>query len=229
MTEVAADIAAGRAAWERLQTRETATYDDWIAVGRALVAGRAIAMSEAKCNKPVGGAYSEAYGRFLREAGLASVDAPERYKIIKVVENLAAVEQWRGCLSPAARRRCNHPSTLWTGWRRATNREKPAPRRQQIRASGPLEPPKLGRPARPIFWTQEHIRRAHAAMLDSRSNDLMKLARVALEAAIRNENDLLALLEEPRRPMPGRKEQPWVTPLNDTSETRLLLAAPLRS
>jgi hypothetical protein len=34
-------------------------------------------------------------------------------------------------------------------------------------------------------------------MLDSRSHDLLMLARVALEAAIRTENDLLALLDEP--------------------------------
>jgi hypothetical protein len=38
------------------------------------------------------------------------------------------------------------------------------------------------------------MRRAHEAMLHSRSSDLLTLARVALQAAIRNEADLLALL-----------------------------------
>ena len=112
-------VAKGRNAWRRIEAREAATYDDWIAVGRALVAGRAVAMAKAKCNAPVGGAYNKAYGRFLQEAGFASVIAPERYKIIKVVENIAAVARWRESLSPAERRRCNHPSTLWIGWKRS--------------------------------------------------------------------------------------------------------------
>jgi hypothetical protein len=156
------DIERGKAAWQRLQARETATYDDWVAVGRALVASRAIAMAEAKCNAPVGGAYNEAYGRLLREAGLASVDAPERYKIIKVVENLAEVSRWRESLSPAERRRCNHPSTLWIGWRRATKAAKPAPRREPIQGAKSAKP--FRRTSRP-------------------SGDLIKLVATALHEA----------------------------------------------
>jgi hypothetical protein len=45
-----------------------------------------------------------------------------------------------------------------------------------------------------FHWPQEHLKRAHRAMLDCRSNDLLTLARAALQAAIRNEADLLALL-----------------------------------
>jgi hypothetical protein len=50
---------------------------------------------------------------------------------------------------------------------------------------------------RPVYWSQAAMRRAHQAMLDSRSHDLLILARAALQAAIRNEGDLLALLPEP--------------------------------
>jgi hypothetical protein len=51
------------------------------------------------------------------------------------------------------------------------------------------------------------MRRAHEAMLTSRSSDLPVLARVALTAAIRNEDDLLALLDNsptraPAKPVP---------------------------
>ncbi len=45
------------------------------------------------------------------------------------------------------------------------------------------------------------MRRAHQAMLDSRSSDLLTLARVALEAAIRTEADILELLQ-PANPPP---------------------------
>jgi hypothetical protein len=56
--------------------------------------------------------------------------------------------------------------------------------------------------AAPVFWPQQSLRRAHEAMLDCRSTDLLKLARVALEAAIRQEADLLDLLP-PERPKPA--------------------------
>ena len=43
------------------------------------------------------------------------------------------------------------------------------------------------------------VKRAALAMSDSRSSDFFVLARVALEAAIRDEIDLLELLPEPPR------------------------------
>jgi hypothetical protein len=44
------------------------------------------------------------------------------------------------------------------------------------------------------------MRRAHSAMLDSRSHDLLTLARVALEAVIRSGNDLFNLLNDANLP-----------------------------
>jgi hypothetical protein len=55
-----------------------------------------------------------------------------------------------------------------------------------------------------IYWPQDFLRRAHRAMLDSRSSDLLTLARVALEAAIRSEIDLLELLSD----APQQKREP---------------------
>jgi hypothetical protein len=51
---------------------------------------------------------------------------------------------------------------------------------------------------------EDCMRRAHQAMLDSKSSDLLTLARAALQAAIRTEADLLALLpaEPPAKPAP---------------------------
>lgn len=56
------------------------------------------------------------------------------------------------------------------------------------------------RRGKPIFWSRDAMKRAHVAMLDSGSSDLLTLARCALQAAIRNERDLLALLPEPTTP-----------------------------
>jgi hypothetical protein len=49
---------------------------------------------------------------------------------------------------------------------------------------------------RPVYWSQAAVRRAHEKMLASRSTDLLVLARICLENAIRNEADLIALLDD---------------------------------
>jgi hypothetical protein len=48
------------------------------------------------------------------------------------------------------------------------------------------------------------LRRAHQAMLDSRSSYLLTLASAALQGAIRNEGDLVALLP----PEPSTNSRP---------------------
>ena len=57
---------------------------------------------------------------------------------------------------------------------------------------------------RPIHWPQHCVRRAHEAMLKSRSSDLLVLARVALEAAIPSEDVLVELIEQARHPRPAK-------------------------
>lgn len=57
------------------------------------------------------------------------------------------------------------------------------------------------RAGRPVFWSQAAISRAHLAMLHSKSSDFLTLARIAVQAAIRTEADLLALLAD--RPPPA--------------------------
>jgi hypothetical protein len=51
----------------------------------------------------------------------------------------------------------------------------------------------------------------HLAMLRARSNDLLVLSRLALQAAIRTERDLLNLLEPPAKSTPASHETAHVT------------------
>jgi hypothetical protein len=53
-------ITEGREAWGRLQVREHATWDDWLAVGRAITIGRTEAMKAANTNRAVGTRYNRA-------------------------------------------------------------------------------------------------------------------------------------------------------------------------
>jgi hypothetical protein len=48
-----------------------ATWDDWLAVGRAIAIGRTEALRIAKTNKPLGSVYNKAMRAWLHDNGLA--------------------------------------------------------------------------------------------------------------------------------------------------------------
>jgi hypothetical protein len=107
-----------------------------------------------------------------------------------------AIEAWRATLEDAKKRPLNYPRSVWHA-RRSTKAETPRPpRRQQVVVKRVSATAEAARQGRAIYWPHDAMRRAHQAMLDSRSHDLLILARAALQAAIRNEGDLLALLSE---------------------------------
>jgi hypothetical protein len=101
------------------------------------------------------------------------------------------IEAWRATLDDAKKRTLNDPGgAVWHAWRRTTT-ERPSQHRlkarSRIRAAGY---------GRAIHWPQTALKRAAEAIREARSGDCIVLARKALEAAIRNENDLLALLPD---------------------------------
>jgi hypothetical protein len=106
-------------------------------------------------------------------------------------DNLSAIESWRSSLSDKDKASQNNPQVILRNWRHATRKTEQTPSggRQQMQKRLAV----FARAA-PIFWPQLYVRRAHQAMLDSRSSDLLTLARAALESAIRHEADLLDLL-----------------------------------
>jgi hypothetical protein len=182
-------ISAGTAAWERIRDHGRKCWDDWLAVARALAVGRTIALKTAGANRPVGSRYNAAMGNWLRSNGLDGITNQERYRALLILENLSVIQNWRGGLDGALRRRLNHPNAVWFAWRRAIKPEQPASRRQNVPST--TKPRGNGRP---IYWPQNILRRAAMALHDCRSQDTFTLAHVTLEAAVRNETDLLELL-----------------------------------
>jgi hypothetical protein len=199
-------IDEGRAAWGRLQHHERTSWADWVRLGHAILIGRRDAMLTAKANSPFGVPYVKAIGAWLRENGLDGINGQDRYKIIQCLEHEHDIEAWRATLTEVQRLRWNHPNSIWMHFSRdfapgpqveprksKAAATRPAPKRQQI-AERVTEVAR--RHGKPIFWPQDFMRRAHEAMLASRSTDLLTLARLALQAAIRSEDDLLALLDD---------------------------------
>jgi hypothetical protein len=193
MTEIVDDaVAIGAAAWARLRDHDRATWSDWLAVARALAVGRTTALNIAGANRPIGTRYNLAMASWLRENDLADVVAQERYRLFLILRNLDAVEKWRAGLDEGQRRRLNHPNAVWSHWRRAkTDAERSAPTvRRDVVKNGTAR----HKDGKPIYWPQDAIRRAAVALRECSSSDIFGLARTALEAAIRSENDLIELL-----------------------------------
>jgi hypothetical protein len=199
-------IEAGRAAWARIRENGRKSFDDWITVARALAIGRSVALQEAGTDRPYGVTFTRASARWLRQSGLHGINDQERSRALLVLANLPAILEWRAGLDEAQRRRINHPNSVYLCWHRDTN-PKPAKRPVVTKAAAAAAPAETARShpdvhhpyakPRAIFWNQDAIRRAHLAMLHSGSSDLLKLARVALEAAVRNQADLIALMPAP--------------------------------
>ncbi|WP_354220368.1 hypothetical protein [Bradyrhizobium sp. F1.4.3] len=199
-----ATIIEAQAAWQRIKDRDKPTFDDWLAIGRALIAGRQECIAKAGVNTPYGPAYQKLMRVWLDENGLADVDSQERRGAIHCVEHQAEIDSWRDGLTDVQRRRANHPNTIVKHWRRLTAPQKQGPKRSTFK-------PHPRAYARPVHWGQEAIRRASHAIRECRSVDCMVLARAALEAAIQSEADLFQLLE--RVHAPARPEKVRASPM----------------
>lgn len=190
--DVVDQVAKGREAWQRLRTRDRATWDDWLTVARALILGRAAAMAAAKSNAPMGAKYNRLFGDWLRAHDFDAITNAERYRAVLCLEKADAIEEWRSTLPEAKRGRLNHPGAVWHAWRRATQPSAAAVKiNARINAASAR-----AKSGRPVHCPQEALQRAHLGMLRARSSDMLTLARAALQGAIRNESDLLALLPE---------------------------------
>jgi hypothetical protein len=171
MTTADATIEAARSAWARIEG--ASTFEDWVAVARALAIGRAHAMAVAKVNTPFGRRFVAAIGTWLRQHGLDQIPGQERHMALKVLDQLDAIERWRAGLDPAVRRRLNHPNAVWWRWRRSTG-QKPG-----IAKGAHVHPLPLG-------ITQDAVARASDAlyaMIRVGNLDCHALARAALLAA----------------------------------------------
>jgi hypothetical protein len=203
--ESRAVIIEGREAWARLRGRGEKTFSDWVAVGKALALGRAHCLKLAGTNKPFGARYTTAMALWLETHGLDGLHQQERWWALKVVDNLTEIDNWRATLDDVSRRRWNHPQSAWDNWRRSQGHARPLCTRR---------PPTLKRHARtyarPVFWGQDHLRRAANAIRECRSTDCIVLARAALEAAIPNEAALFQLLERSEPPKPAKQAAPAV-------------------
>jgi hypothetical protein len=133
----------GTAAWNRLKQEKN--WNDWMTVGDAMISGREFAMSQALTNKPEGSAYNRAFGEWLKKYQLDDMDASDRAKLFKVMDQHTEIDQWRATLTITDRMKLNHPTAVLRKWQAATQirskkkRTRPSPKEQMEQRITELE------------------------------------------------------------------------------------------
>jgi hypothetical protein len=115
-------------AWTRIKKAQSKLWGDWMVVGEGLMEGRRWAMQKAEANKPEGKAYIIAFGEWLQRYRLSDMDKSDRAKLLQLMEDRPAVEEWRASLTDWERRNLNNPVIVWRKWTAATRVKKPKPR-----------------------------------------------------------------------------------------------------
>jgi hypothetical protein len=106
-------------AWKRVKSHQTKLWSDWtMEIGPALMKARAEAMSVAETNRPIGRGYNTAMSGLLEHYEIADMGETARAHILKVMENLAAVEEWRAKQHDPDD--LNHPSRVWQKYQRSS-------------------------------------------------------------------------------------------------------------
>jgi hypothetical protein len=116
-------------AWNRIKRAQGRMWGDWMILGEGLLAGRQWAMRQAGCNKPEGKGYVVAFSEWLKRYKLDDMDKSDRAKLLKLMEERIAVEEWRTTLPEHERRNLNNPTGVWRKWQANTRQKSNKPRK----------------------------------------------------------------------------------------------------
>jgi hypothetical protein len=126
---------AMQAAWLRVKRAQSKLWSEWMIIGDGLLEGRKWAMYTAGVNRPEGKGYVMAYGEWLKRYKVDDMDKSDRAKLLQLMEERAAVEEWRDTLTDYERRNLNNPTLVWRKWQAATRVKKPRSRTAGFSAS----------------------------------------------------------------------------------------------
>jgi hypothetical protein len=110
-------VTRGREAWKSLRADET--FEKWVAIGRAIEAGKTAIMRHLHTNQPKGRAWSETFGQWLRENEFDEIDKGVRSRLQTCLDNLPDIEAWRRTLGLTLRLQLNHPNAVLRRWQAA--------------------------------------------------------------------------------------------------------------
>jgi hypothetical protein len=114
-------IRASRDAWRNMHVADD--LDRWCLVGAALNIGRQWALKVTGANRPAGGMYSRAMGKWCAENHFGQMAKTARSYALAIFEHAGEIEQWRQTL-PERQQRLGGLRLL-RRWRRQTQAVKP--------------------------------------------------------------------------------------------------------
>src|SRR5262245_16813301 len=122
-------------AWSRIKKAQARMWGDWMTIGEGLLEGRRWAMQMAGTNRPEGKGYVTAYAEWLKRFKVDDMDKSDRAKLLQLMEERPAVEEWRATLTDYERRNLNNPIIVWRKWTAATRVKKPKSRTAGVAAT----------------------------------------------------------------------------------------------
>jgi len=152
--EVEYSDAIGRAmqsAWLRMKKAQAKMWGEWMIIGEGLMEGRRWAMSRADTNRPEGKAYNTAFNEWLTRYRVSDMDASDRAKLLQLMEERPAIEEWRATLTDHERRSLNNPTLVWRKWNVTTRVRDRRPRTASFSAR------EMGRARATVEQHQERI------------------------------------------------------------------------
>jgi hypothetical protein len=114
-------------AWGRIKKAQARLWGEWMTIGEGLMEGRRWAMRQAGTNKPEGKGYTLAYGEWLKRFKVDDMDKSDRAKLLQLMDERPAIEEWRASLPDRERRSLNNPTIVWRKWTAVTRVKKPRP------------------------------------------------------------------------------------------------------
>jgi len=109
-------VRLGREAMERKRRG----WEDWLAIAKALQAGRAEVMRSLHTNEPRGRRFEKAMGEWLIRHGFKEIDKGARSRLLDCLSHKIEIEKWRSRLTDAERFKFNHPDTVLRKWKAST-------------------------------------------------------------------------------------------------------------
>jgi hypothetical protein len=121
---------AAMLAWSRIKKTHSKLWGEWMVIGEGLIEGRRWAMQQAGADAPEGKGYVIAFGEYLKRYKLDDMDKSDRAKLLQLMEERPAVEEWRAQLPTNQRRDLNNPTLVYRKWQKDTKVAKPKPKGQ---------------------------------------------------------------------------------------------------
>ena len=100
--------------------RKRRGWEDWLAIAKALEAGRAEVIRSLHTNQPHGRRFETAMGEWLAANRFKEINKATRSQLLDCLNHKLEIEKWRRQLNDADRFKFNHPDTVLRKWKAAT-------------------------------------------------------------------------------------------------------------